>query len=232
MAAETEYQITITGKLQSEATHYLRMFCVNQMDTASESKNINWKQASNGGKPLISTMKFESKNNTNGTQYVSLSTTQKKEVACIICKEAKVEKDKVFGTDGVACNEEGTVASANTTNSTRRFLQTTSNATEYYVVMPDLFTSNGNQDDVKSKLESSDFSNALAASETLSDVKLNSISCSISSGYPSTPLINSPSVSPAENSITFSWTGANNTNGFVFAGVAQYTNATVDPTAL
>ena len=126
----------------------------------------------------------------------------------------------MFGTDGVACSEEGAVASSNTTNSTRRLLQTTTNATEYYVVMPDLFVSSGNLDGVKTTLESSAFSNALTASETLTGVKLNSISCSINSGYPATPLINSPSVSPAENSITFTWTGANNTDGFVFAGVA------------
>ena len=83
--------------------------------------------------------------------------------------------------------------------------------------MPDLFTASGSLDTVKTTIESSAFGTALSAS--LEGVKLNSISCSINSGYPATPLINSPSVSPAENSITFTWTGANNTDGFVFVGV-------------
>lgn len=73
---------------------------------------------------------------------------------------------------------------------------------------------------MKTTLEGSAFSAALLSSEAMKGVKLNSISCSINSGYPATPLINSPSVSPAENSITFTWTGANNTDGFVYAGVA------------
>ena len=85
--------------------------------------------------------------------------------------------------------------------------------------MPDLFVIEGSLDTVKTTLESSAFSTALSSSTALEGVALNSITCSINSAYPATPLINSPSVSPAENSITFTWTGANNTDGFVFVGV-------------
>ena len=87
--------------------------------------------------------------------------------------------------------------------------------------MPDLFALSGSLDTVKTTLESNAFSSALAASTTFAGVALNAITCSINSGYPSTPLINSPSVSPSENSITFTWTGANNTDGFVFVGVVE-----------
>ena len=86
--------------------------------------------------------------------------------------------------------------------------------------MPNLFISDGSLNTVKTTLESAAFSTALSASTTLTGVALNTIACSINSAYPCVPFINSPSVSLTENSITFTWTGANNTDGFVFVGLA------------
>ena len=37
------------------------------MDVSSLAKDATWKQSSNGGKPLISAMKFSLKNTTNET---------------------------------------------------------------------------------------------------------------------------------------------------------------------
>ena len=98
--------------------------------------------------------------------------------------------------------------------------------------MPDLFVNDGSLDDVKTTMETSAFRSAIEASDKLDGIAVKSIACSIKSAYPAIPLISSPSLSPAENSITFTWQGANNTDGFVFAGVVEYSNATVEPTAI
>lgn len=93
------------------------------METASVAKDTTWKQSSNNGKPLVSAMRFSLKNTTNGTSFVVLTTAQRRDVACMICKEAKVEKEKVIGTDGVHCDDTGVVSAAtNGTNSTKRIL--------------------------------------------------------------------------------------------------------------
>lgn len=136
----------------------------------------------------------------------------------------------MFGTDGVSCDEVETLSSANTDSLTLRMLQTKAivDSTEYYVVMPDLFASYGYLDETKTFLESTAFSPL--ASTIFLGITLSSISCSINSDYPIIPLINSPIVSQVNNSITLTWTGAANTDGFIFAGITS--NGTSSPTAL
>ena len=48
---------------------------------------------------------------------------------------------------------------------------------------------------------------------------MNTSTSSISNTYQEAPFINSPSVFSTDNSITFTWIGANNTDGFLFVGV-------------
>ena len=115
----------------------------------------------------------------------------------------------MFGPNGITCGNENEIVIENIAV----------NSTEYFVVMPDLFTSEGSLETVKTTLESTEFYDALIESPTLTGVALNTITCSINIEYPSTPLINEPSVTSAANSISFTWTGANNTNGFIFIGL-------------
>eukprot|EP00828_Plagiopyla_frontata_P030870 TRINITY_DN4068_c0_g1_i2.p1 TRINITY_DN4068_c0_g1~~TRINITY_DN4068_c0_g1_i2.p1 ORF type:complete len:399 (+),score=68.77 TRINITY_DN4068_c0_g1_i2:112-1197(+) len=224
----------LEGKVQSEAMYYARMYCVNRMGIESEAKDISWKQKSNSAKPIIITMNFISQNKTNGTQYIELSSQQKKEVACIICKVAKLQKDKVYSDDALACNEDPIqIASTNSTNSTlRRLLQTSTNQTQYFIIQPDQFSTdnnNNNQNEIEESLKSEEFSQSLQDSELLNDLELNSFSCSSSNSAPVVPQINPPYVYPAENNILFQFVGANNTNGFLYLGLIQQLNSTSWP---
>lgn len=86
--------------------------------------------------------------------------------------------------------------------------------------MPNLYRTDGSLDSVRTTIEGTTFSEALAAADKLKDkVTMTSVVCTINNGYPDKPIINAPSVSPAEQSITFSWTGANSTDGYLFVGV-------------
>ena len=54
----SQSQITITGKLESQATHYLTMYCENLAGKTSSPKNMTWVQKTNSGKPLLIRMDF------------------------------------------------------------------------------------------------------------------------------------------------------------------------------
>ena len=66
----------------------------------------------------------------------------------------------MYSTNGVACSETGAVSTVNTTttaNKTARILLVENATSEYFVVMPDLFSSDGSLDTVKTTLESTAF---------------------------------------------------------------------------
>ena len=65
----------------------------------------------------------------------------------------------MYSTNGVACSETGVVSSVNTTttNTTARILLAENATSEYFVVMPDLFSVDGSLDTVKTTLESTAF---------------------------------------------------------------------------
>ena len=65
----------------------------------------------------------------------------------------------MYSTNGVACSETGAVSTVNTTttNKTARILLAENATSEYFVVMPDLFSVEGSLDTVKTTLESTAF---------------------------------------------------------------------------
>lgn len=166
--------------MQSEAVHYMRMICVNQVDIASTAVEVQWTQQSNNGKPLIATMQFISTaNTTNSTVYVQLTADQRKEVACAICEISHNEKDRVWAMDGSSCEEQTAAVATTTTNTTTRRLQTTNgtNQTEYFMVMPNLFRADGSLEGTKNKLEATEFKQSLLDNAKMAGVSLNSIIC-------------------------------------------------------
>eukprot|EP00828_Plagiopyla_frontata_P030888 TRINITY_DN406_c0_g3_i2.p1 TRINITY_DN406_c0_g3~~TRINITY_DN406_c0_g3_i2.p1 ORF type:complete len:524 (+),score=43.65 TRINITY_DN406_c0_g3_i2:1493-3064(+) len=148
--------------------------------------------------------------------------------------------------------QSSSAANTNSTNSTRRFLPeqddqpeeeiqqfTDSNrflstdlfeTQEYFVLMPNLFRSQADLTSSKSILEGSAFLEALLASDILGGLNVSSISCSFINDYPIQPTIDPPILISSEQQITFSWSGANNTNGFLFVGVAPSQNISSSPT--
>ena len=63
----------------------------------------------------------------------------------------------MFAANGIACGETVSSTNTTTTNTTARILLVENATSEYFVVMPDLFATDGSLETAKTKLESTEF---------------------------------------------------------------------------